>query len=92
VLLQYYGHHGSVNSIRFHPTNDLVLTASGDNTAHIWKASIPTSLLTSSELKNVIALFISFICLLIFPPISKHVVLSEYRCTYCKILPTEYID
>lgn len=40
VLLQYYGHRGSVNSIRFHPCSDLVLTASGDQTAHIWKASV----------------------------------------------------
>ena len=43
VLLQYYGHRGSVNSIRFHPCSELVLTASGDQTAHIWKASVPYS-------------------------------------------------
>uniref|UniRef100_T1J3Q0 WD repeat-containing protein 37 n=1 Tax=Strigamia maritima TaxID=126957 RepID=T1J3Q0_STRMM len=35
-LLEYVGHHGSVNSIRFHPTQDLVITASGDQSAHIW--------------------------------------------------------
>lgn len=41
ILLQYYGHKGSVNSIRFHPCSDLVLTASGDQGAHIWKVAIP---------------------------------------------------
>ncbi|XP_048237706.1 WD repeat-containing protein 37-like [Haliotis rufescens] len=39
-LLQYAGHQGSVNSIRFHPNQDLVLTASGDETAHIWRAVV----------------------------------------------------
>lgn len=39
-LLQYQGHSGSVNSIRFHPTKDFVLTASGDQTAHIWQAIV----------------------------------------------------
>ncbi|KAF4518979.1 hypothetical protein B566_EDAN007767 [Ephemera danica] len=39
-LLRYLGHNGSVNSIRFHQTRDLVLTASGDNTAHIWQAAV----------------------------------------------------
>lgn len=39
-LLQYQGHTGSVNSIKFHPTKDLVLTASGDSTAHIWQAAV----------------------------------------------------
>ena len=39
-LLQYTGHSGSVNSIRFHPTQELVLTASGDQTAHIWRAHV----------------------------------------------------
>ncbi|KAL1122922.1 hypothetical protein AAG570_003247 [Ranatra chinensis] len=39
-LLRYIGHSGSVNSIRFHPTRDLVLTASGDHTAHIWQAAV----------------------------------------------------
>lgn len=37
-LLTYGGHQGSVNAIRFHPSQDLVLTASGDHTAHIWRA------------------------------------------------------
>nr|CAH7749898.1 unnamed protein product [Callosobruchus chinensis] len=39
-LLQYQGHSGSVNSIRFHPAKDLVLTASGDSLAHIWQAAL----------------------------------------------------
>lgn len=39
-LLRYQGHTGSVNSIKFHPIKDLVLTASGDQTAHIWQAVI----------------------------------------------------
>ncbi|CAH0400480.1 unnamed protein product [Chilo suppressalis] len=39
-LLQYTGHQGSVNSIRFHPTRDIALTSSGDNTAHVWQAAV----------------------------------------------------
>ncbi|KDR14307.1 WD repeat-containing protein 37 [Zootermopsis nevadensis] len=39
-LLQYQGHSGSVNSIRFHPSRDLVLTGSGDQTAHVWQAVV----------------------------------------------------
>lgn len=39
-LLRYLGHSGSVNSIRFHPSRDLVLTASGDQRAHIWQAAV----------------------------------------------------
>ncbi|CAG9821553.1 unnamed protein product [Phaedon cochleariae] len=39
-LLQYQGHSGSVNSIRFHPSKDLVLTGGGDSTAHIWQAAL----------------------------------------------------
>ncbi|XP_056638108.1 WD repeat-containing protein 37 isoform X1 [Diorhabda sublineata] len=39
-LLQYQGHIGSVNSIRFHPAKDLVLTGSGDCSAHIWQAAL----------------------------------------------------
>ncbi|KAG7455160.1 hypothetical protein MATL_G00253630 [Megalops atlanticus] len=36
-LLKYVGHAGSVNSIKFHPTEQMALTASGDQTAHIWR-------------------------------------------------------
>ncbi|XP_037094643.1 WD repeat-containing protein 37-like isoform X2 [Pollicipes pollicipes] len=39
-LLQYQGHEGSVNSVRFHPSRDLVLTGSGDQTAHVWQAVV----------------------------------------------------
>lgn len=39
-LLQYQGHTGSVNSIKFHPTKELVLTGSGDGTAHIWQGAV----------------------------------------------------
>lgn len=39
-LLQYLGHSGSVNSIKFHLSKDLVLTGSGDSTAHIWQAAV----------------------------------------------------
>ncbi|ERL91341.1 hypothetical protein D910_08673, partial [Dendroctonus ponderosae] len=39
-LLQYQGHSGSVNSIRFHPAKDLVLTGGGDGVAHIWQAAL----------------------------------------------------
>merc|ERR1712241_84615 len=39
-LTAYVGHTGSVNSIAFHPTQDWALTASGDGTAHIWKAAV----------------------------------------------------
>lgn len=38
-LLQYSGHGGSVNSVRFHPSQHLMLSSSGDRTAHIWRAS-----------------------------------------------------
>lgn len=41
-LLQYLGHCGSVNSIRFHPSQDLVVTASGDQEVHIWRSQINT--------------------------------------------------
>jgi WD40 repeat protein len=40
ALLQYTGHSGSVNSLRFHPTKELVLTASGDGTVHIWQCAV----------------------------------------------------
>ncbi|XP_037550057.1 WD repeat-containing protein 37 [Nematolebias whitei] len=36
-LLRYAGHAGSVNSIKFHPNEQMALTASGDQTAHIWR-------------------------------------------------------
>ncbi|XP_062509455.1 WD repeat-containing protein 37-like isoform X2 [Corticium candelabrum] len=39
-LLLYEAHTGSVNSIRFHPTEALLCTASGDMSTHIWKVNI----------------------------------------------------
>ncbi|XP_014204165.1 WD repeat-containing protein 37 [Copidosoma floridanum] len=39
-LLHYTGHSGSVNSVRFHPSRDLVLSASGDGSAHVWQAAV----------------------------------------------------
>ncbi|XP_055678239.1 WD repeat-containing protein 37 [Lutzomyia longipalpis] len=39
-LLQYQGHGGSVNSLKFHQSRDLVLTGSGDGTAHVWQAAV----------------------------------------------------
>ena len=39
-LLQYQGHSGSVNSLRFHPSKELALTTSGDGTAHIWQCAV----------------------------------------------------
>lgn len=42
-LLKYEGHQGSVNSVKFHPAKDLLLTGSGDNTAHIWAGAVNLS-------------------------------------------------
>lgn len=36
-LVSYMAHNGSVNSIRFHPTESMVCTGAGDGNAHIWK-------------------------------------------------------
>ena len=38
-LAVYREHTGSVNSIRFHPSDPLACTASGDGSIHIWLAS-----------------------------------------------------
>lgn len=35
--MAYVGHTGSVNTIRFHPSQSILCTASGDRTCHIWK-------------------------------------------------------
>lgn len=47
----YRGHTGSVNCVRFHPTKQLVLTASGDCSVHLWPYSPPTysSSMTSGD-------------------------------------------
>uniref|UniRef100_A0AAA9RXU6 WD repeat-containing protein 37 n=2 Tax=Bos TaxID=9903 RepID=A0AAA9RXU6_BOVIN len=39
-LAKYTGHVGSVNSIKFHPSEQLALTASGDQTAHVWRYAV----------------------------------------------------
>ncbi|EDV20580.1 uncharacterized protein TRIADDRAFT_31828, partial [Trichoplax adhaerens] len=39
-LIQYQGHEGSVNSIRFHENEPLVCTGSGDSSAHIWRINL----------------------------------------------------
>ncbi|XP_077993464.1 WD repeat-containing protein 37-like [Glandiceps talaboti] len=39
-VLQYLGHSGSVNSIRFHPNEPLAVTASGDHEAHVWRSFV----------------------------------------------------
>ena len=41
-LMRYSGHQGSVNSLEFHPCQELVITASGDMTAHVWSAGQAT--------------------------------------------------
>lgn len=53
-LLQYVGHTGSVNSIRFHPSQELALTSSGDGTAHLWRAvvSLPSNLEMSNKCQS----------------------------------------
>ncbi|GAB6022999.1 hypothetical protein CHUAL_007091 [Chamberlinius hualienensis] len=53
-LLQYVGHTGSVNSIRFHPSQDLVVTGSGDQRAHIWRITthLPTAAIESHYLHS----------------------------------------
>uniref|UniRef100_A0A9J2PU96 WD_REPEATS_REGION domain-containing protein n=1 Tax=Ascaris lumbricoides TaxID=6252 RepID=A0A9J2PU96_ASCLU len=60
-LAQYSGHCGSVNAVAFNPSSvdpiDLIVaTASGDHTAHIWKASISAAgqnQLASSEEEEI---------------------------------------
>lgn len=49
-LMVYSGHSGSVNSVRFHPTQSIVCTTSGDRTCHIWKPlDTPNPSKSSSE-------------------------------------------
>lgn len=50
----YLAHMGSVNSIRFHPVDRLICTASGDKSCHIWKLPQQTQkpLNTSADIKN----------------------------------------
>ena len=60
-LLQYTGHSGSVNSVKFHPSQDLILSASGDHTAHVWQAAITPDQLVSC----VIVWLINFLLLIV---------------------------
>jgi len=48
----YTAHKGSVNSIRFHATNRLACTASGDNSVHVWKIPKPNEKEKSKEDKT----------------------------------------
>jgi len=50
-ILRYVGHQGSVNSIKFHPSQDLVLSGSGDGTAHVWKAGAVSDSTSHSGLR-----------------------------------------
>ena len=54
-LLQYAGHSGSVNSVKFHPGQDLIVTASGDHTTHIWQAAI-----TSDQLVGFVQFILDY--------------------------------
>ncbi|CAG0887570.1 unnamed protein product [Cyprideis torosa] len=51
ILAQYTGHSGSVNSIRFMPGGggEVLLTGSGDRTAHLWKLPAEHQRQISSE-------------------------------------------
>ncbi|XP_078088881.1 WD repeat-containing protein 37 isoform X2 [Mustelus asterias] len=55
-LLKYVGHAGSVNSIKFHPSEQVALTASGDQTAHIWRyivqLPIPQPVVDSNQMSG----------------------------------------
>ncbi|CAG2122841.1 unnamed protein product, partial [Medioppia subpectinata] len=49
-FLSYVGHSGcSVNCVKFHPNYDLVMTAAGDGTTHIWRPNLEHYLQRSTE-------------------------------------------
>ncbi|EFA76198.1 hypothetical protein PPL_10415 [Heterostelium album PN500] len=48
--LVYSAHTGTVNSVRFHPSEKLVCTASGDKTIHIFK--VPTDRFSQSGMRS----------------------------------------
>lgn len=52
-LLQYIGHAGSVNSVRFHPSRDLILSSSGDCSAHVWQAAVNWDLPKRPSLEDI---------------------------------------
>lgn len=45
--LSYAGHYGSVNYIKFHPKERILISASGDSSVHVWSYKTPP--LTSSS-------------------------------------------
>ncbi|QQP50469.1 Putative microtubule binding protein ytm1 [Caligus rogercresseyi] len=53
LVNNYVGHSGSVNSLSFHPSNNLVLTASGDGSAHIWRCAGSFQPASSTEFEFV---------------------------------------
>ncbi|XP_054156762.1 WD repeat-containing protein 37-like [Oppia nitens] len=49
-LLTYVGHTGcSVNCVKFHPNYDLIMTAAGDGTSHIWRPNLELHLQRNLE-------------------------------------------
>ncbi|CAG2183773.1 unnamed protein product, partial [Oppiella nova] len=49
-FLSYVGHSGcSVNCIKFHPNYDLIMTAGGDGSTHIWRPNLEHYLQRNSE-------------------------------------------
>ena len=47
--------------MRFHPTKDLVITASGDQTCHLWQAAIsPEQMVSNFVLLSFIDQYIGF--------------------------------
>ena len=61
MLATYTAHTGSVNSVRFHPTQPILCTASGDRSLHLWKVE-------NSSLSSLVALYV---LLLSFDVIGK---------------------
>lgn len=49
-LVTYVGHEGSVNCVKFHPKYDLLVTASGDCGAHIWRPNFEQLFSPKSDL------------------------------------------
>lgn len=49
ICWKYVGHHGSVNSVRIHPTLRLAVSASGDSTCHVWKIPKDSAIRDSAD-------------------------------------------
>jgi len=78
-LLQYTGHMGSINSIKFHPTKDLALTSSGDQSSHIWQAAVNLDNLVSVILfLSILVISMIFHRWLIFLMFCQHFNTSIY--------------